>query len=257
MMKSPAIYKYYKDNPEDSDSQALLFGRFYHKFILENDTWEEEFAVAPYCDKRTKAGKEAWETFCKENEGKDIVTQQDYETVVAMRDAFMQTPFAPLLIQGEHEKSFFWTDEKTGLKCKIRPDSFGHIKDKYFCIDLKTTNCAETSKFMKQSIDLGYDLQASHYVDGLNKYYNKEFSFIFIVQEKSAPFLINILEADEYFMSNGKELRDLMLQEYKECTETGNWYGYLGKDGEVNQLTVPNWLQKAIDTENTEGDEFR
>lgn len=250
MMKSMATYKWYKDNPEDSDSQALLFGRFYHKFILENDCWEDEFAVAPYCDKRTKAGKEAWEQFCKENEGKDIVTQQDYETVVAMREAFMKTPFAPFLIKGEHEKSFFWTDEKTGVPCKCRPDSIVKIKEQYVCIDLKTTTNAETDAFMKQSYKLGYDLQAEHYCQGLKHIYGEDFKFIFIAQEKTEPYLCNVLEADEYFMQSGKELRNMLLEQYDDCCRTGNWYGLMGKTGEISSLSAPKWIRDSLMLEN-------
>lgn len=253
MMKSMATYRWYKDHPEDSDSQALLFGRFYHKFILENDCWEEEFAVAPLVDKRTKAGKEAWEQFCKDNEGKDVVTQQDYETVVAMREAFMKTPFAPLLIKGEHEKSFFWTDERTGLPLKIRPDSFGKIKDQYIAIDLKTTKNAETDAFMRDSLKMGYDCQAYLYKEGLEQHYGKDFKFIFIAQEKTEPYLVNILEADDYFIASGKEITEMLLDQYLECSESGNWYGYV-KNNEINSLGVPKWIQDSLMLDEEMGD---
>ena len=255
LMKSPAHYKYYKEHPEDCDTEALLFGRFYHKFILENDTWEEEFAVAPYCDRRTKSGKETWEQFCKDNEGKDIVTQQDYDKVVAMRKAFMETPYAPLLIKGEHEKSFFWNDEMTGLPLKIRPDSYGKIKEQYICCDLKTAVCAETDKFMRDSLRLGYDCQAYLYKMGLEQHYGKDFKFIFIVQEKVEPYVCNILEADEYFIASGKELTETLLDQYIECSKTGNWYGYV-KNKEINSLGVPSWLAQSLSLEESEGGDF-
>ena len=52
MAKSMAYYKYCKDNPGDKDSVSLLFGRAYHKYCLEPDTFYDEFAIAPYCDRR-------------------------------------------------------------------------------------------------------------------------------------------------------------------------------------------------------------
>lgn len=254
MVKSMAYYHYCKENPEDSDTEALLFGRAYHKLMLEPEDFDTEFAVAPYVDKRTKEGKATWQKFCEENEGKDIITQQTYETLLEMQKALYETPYVKLLIKGDHEKSYFWVDENYGLPMKIRPDSTGKIKDEYICIDLKTTVCAETDKFMRDSIRLGYDLQASHYLEGLEKTYGKKFKFIFIAQEKTAPYLVNVLEADEYFIQSGKELRDMLLQQYVECSESGNWYGYM-KDG-INSLGVPKWIEQSLMMNNEEEGEF-
>lgn len=35
MAQSMAHFKYFQDNPEDNDTQALQFGRAYHKYCLE------------------------------------------------------------------------------------------------------------------------------------------------------------------------------------------------------------------------------
>lgn len=250
MMKSMAYYKYVKENPQSKDNQALLFGRAYHKYMLEMDDFFEEFAIAPACDRRTKDGKAQWDQFCKENADKDIITQADFEVIKEMREALMSTPYVKLLIKGEHEKSFFWTDEKTGIPCKCRPDSFGQIKDQYIAVDLKTTTCAETDSFMRQANKLGYDIQAVHYRQGLETHYGKPFKFVFIAQEKTAPYLVNVLEADEYFMQGGEELRDMLLGQYKKALETGEYPGYM-TDG-INTLSAPNWLKKAMESENME-----
>ena len=46
MAKSPAHFRYWKDNPKE-DTPSLLFGRAVHKYILEKDDFYKEFAVAP------------------------------------------------------------------------------------------------------------------------------------------------------------------------------------------------------------------
>ena len=78
IMKSPAHYKYWKDNPQE-DTPALLFGRAAHKYILETYDFYNEFAVAPNCDRRTKEGKETWNKFVAESEGKDIITEEQFK----------------------------------------------------------------------------------------------------------------------------------------------------------------------------------
>ena len=123
IMKSPAHFRHWKDNPDITDTPSLLCGRAAHKYILETYDFYNEFAIAPICDRRTKEGKEKWNKFVSESEGKDVITQEQFEQIDAMRNAMLATPFVSKLINGEHEVSFFWTDEDTGLKCKCRPDS--------------------------------------------------------------------------------------------------------------------------------------
>ena len=256
MVKSMATWKYEKDHPEDSDSEALLFGRAYHKLMLEPDDFDSEFIVSPKFDRRTKEGKAAYEEFIKNAEGKDVINEETYQKLLEMQIALYNTPYVKLLIKGEHEKSFFWTDEKTGIKCKCRPDSFGKIKDQYIAIDLKTTTNAEGQAFMRDAMKFGYDIQAAHYCEGLENHYKKPFDFIFIAQEKTAPYLVNVLQADEYFIQNGKEIKNMLLEKYKECLEKDKWPGYMDESAGINSLSVPAWIKDSLSVEESGEGEF-
>ena len=254
MMKSMAHYKYYKENPEDSDTPAFLFGRAYHKLMLEPDDFETEFIVSPKFDKRTKEGKAAYEDFLVKAEGKDVIDEETYQKLLEMKEALYATPFVKFFIKGEHEKSFFWKDAETGIECKCRPDSYGMVKDNNVCVDLKTTTNAETDAFMRDAVKFGYDIQAYHYCEGLKATYGKDFKFLFIAQEKTAPYLVNVLEADDYFMRSGKELRKTLLEKYKKALETDVWEGYMTESSGVNSLTVPAWIRDSLDMDGGEGD---
>lgn len=250
IVKSPAHYRYWKDNPDDTDTPALLFGRACHKYVLETYDFYKEFAVAPNVDRRTKEGKELWNKFITESEGKDVITEEQFEVIDAMRNAMLSTPFVSKLINGEHEVSLFWTDEDTGIKCKCRPDSLND-KLKIIC-DYKTCDNAETQHFMRKAIDLGYDLQASYYLDGVKASIGLDCIFVFIAQEKKPPYAVNILQADDVFIRSGRQLYKDMLATYKECTETGNWWGYLGSENQINSLGVPKWLENMLGAESEE-----
>lgn len=247
MAQSMAHYKYFHDNPENKDTPALQFGRAYHKYCLEPYDFYNEFAVAPNVNRRTKAGKEEWEEFVEENKGKEVISEEMYETIDAMRNALYATPFAKKLIYGEHEKSFFWTDEESGFECKCRPDSFGKVGGQPICVDLKTCQCAETEKFMRDAVKLGYDIQASHYCAGLKANTGLDFEFVFIAQEKNPPYCVNILQADEFFMRSGNEVRASLLETYKECLEKNDFPAYMGfkDDIKISSLGLPEWMKKA------------
>ena len=109
---------------------------------------------------------------------------------------------------------------------------------------------------MRDALKFGYDVQAYHYCQGLEKTYKKKFKFIFIAQEKTAPYLVNVLEADDYFMKSGEELTKDLLQKYKKAVETDTWEGYMAKDSGINSLSVPAWLRDSLVVENDdqEGD---
>ena len=247
--KSPAHYKHFKENPME-DTPALLFGRAAHKYVLETYDFYNEFAVAPVCDRRTKEGKDIWNKFVADSEGKDVITQEQFEQIDAMRTAMLATPFVSKLINGEHEVSFFWTDEETGLKCKVRPDVLN--RNLKIIVDYKTTEDAETEAFKKSAIRYCYDLQAYMYQQGVKANIGEEYLFVFIAQEKKPPYAVNILEADGNFMASGKHIFREMLNVYKECAESGNWYGYLGSKNEINSLGVPKWMEQLLESEDEE-----
>ena len=98
---------------------------------------------------------------------------------------------------------------------------------------------------MKDAIKLNYDLQMAYYKDILDEAREKEHTVIFIAQEKNPPYLVNILEANEYFIRSGRDMYRTYLDMYAECLENDDWYGYT-KDG-VNTLGLPNWLQKQYE----------
>lgn len=256
MMKSMAHWKYFKDHPEDeTDTASLKFGRAYHKFMLEPYDFDNEYIVSPKFDRRTKDGKEQYAAFEKEANGKEIIDEETYEKLTKMREVLYATPYVKALINGEHEKSFFWVDSKTGIKCKCRPDSFGKFGSQNVIVDLKTTSDAETDAFMRSAIKYNYDVQAAHYSEGLEEIYKKEYIFVFIAQEVNAPYLVNVLQADEFFMQNGRDVRNEMLETYKKCLELDEYPAYMGFAEDktfINSLTIPQWLKNAMEYEETE-----
>lgn len=242
--KSPAHFRYKKDHPQE-DTPALLFGRAAHKYMLEKDDFFTEFAVAPVVDRRTKEGKEQWAEFVSISEGKDVISAEDFETIKEMYKVLYSTPFVEKLLSGEKELSYFMKDEETGLVIKCRPDCRTEIGGQWILVDYKTTSDADSDTFMKDAIKLMYDLQMSFYKDIADLKTGVEHLVVFIAQEKTAPYCVNVLQANEYFLKSGKDMYRTMLKTMAECEKTGNWYGYM-QDG-INVLGLPNWLQKQYE----------
>ena len=69
--------------------------------------------------------------------------------------------------------------------------------------------------------------------------------FIFIVQEKSEPYSINVFEMDMDYMAYGYDLYREYLGTYVSCESLDMWPGYLGPMNEPNVLSLPSWLGRS------------
>lgn len=241
----PQFFKYRLDNPKESDD--LVFGAAFHKLVLEPQDFDKEFVVMPNFDRRTKQGKSEYEKFILENVGKDIISLDQYETICGMRDSVMSNKLAVALLNGNHEHSFYYVDEFTGVPCKVRPDCYRFADDILIIVDLKSCRSAMPKDFIKSVIDYFYDLQTAMYTDGASKTLNipiEKIKFVFIVVEKTPPYLTAIYETTKTIYERGEALFREYVGTYKYCLETNNWYGINGYSYEPMLLGLPDWATK-------------
>lgn len=250
MNGTPEKFRWHMDNPDTEKSPALMFGSACHKWVLEKDDFGSEYAVAPQVDKRTKEGKAVWEQFCAENEGKAVVGQDDFNTMQAMRDALNSNRLAKKLMfgKGETEQTFFWTDAETGEKCKIKTDRIVKYNRRWYVVDYKTCQCAETNRFNSEIWKFGYYFQAGMYTDGVmhGKKLRKRPGFLIVAQEKKAPYSVNVIEISEEVMNAGVAKFRELIGKYHDCAVLDNWPGYM--TGDVpNDSFVPTWMEREME----------
>ena len=224
--KTPLHFKYERENPE-KETPSLLFGRAAHKMILEPQTFFNEFAIAPTVDRRTKQGKEEYNEFCQLNEGKGILSVDDYEVIRAMKKAVDEHPIASaLLFDGDFEQSFFWTDHETGERCKVRPDCMNTHKGVSYIIDYKTTDSCSDGAFERSVRKYHYKFQAGMYREGVFQNTYRDYVFVFIAQEKSAPYAVRVYFCTDEFVNEGYDEFRYAIGLYHECKTKNEWPGY-------------------------------
>ena len=243
--ESPQKFKYYKENPPEP-TPSLLFGQVFHKMLLEPDTFNYEFVVAPDANRRTKEGKQMWEDFVSEHENQTIITAEMCTHAKEMCEAVKREPLAVKLLNGAAGVPFFWTDEMTGEDCKCRVDVLNTEYSQPIIVDVKTTADASTDAFIRSAINYGYDMQSAMYSDGVEKNIGKKPLFVFIAVEKEPPYAVNILQADELMLRRGYDLFREYIGIYHDCKVSGNWYGYLGRLNQINNLALPSYLAKEV-----------
>lgn len=243
LRESPEKFKWYKEHPE-RPSPALLFGQAVHKLLLEPDGFESEFAVIPEVDRRTKSGREEYGAFLDENKEKGVITIEMFQTAWEMAEKAKQEPFVRKLLNGEREKPFFWTDEVTSEDCKCRVDCLTDIGGKPYIIDYKTCADASNDAFMRDAIRWGYHLQAAMYSDGVEHNIGEKTAFVFVAQEKTPPYAVNLFQADEAFVQYGYDVFRELMGVWHYCRTTNDYFGYLGKQKIINNLQLPAWMAK-------------
>ena len=251
MNDSPEKFKYFLEHPVEQ-TPALLFGSACHKFILEPQDFGKEYAIAPIgVDKRTKEGKAMWEAFMDDNAGKTIINFDDSATMALMEESIERCPLAKKLLRGKGstEEAFFWTDKDTGEKCKIKVDRLVKFNRRWYVVDYKTTQCAETYRFNSDIFKLGYYMQAGMYAEGVKtvKKLRKLPGFLFVAQEKKAPFSVNVIEVSEEVMNAGVAMFHALLREYHNCKIMDCWNGYV--QDVPNDSFVPGWLMNEYEDE--------
>ena len=244
--ESPQKFKYYKEHPEEP-TPALIFGQLFHTMVLQPERLEVEYAVVPCVDRRTKAGKEAYNQFLIDSQDKTVVPLEMVELASDMCGALLEDDYAIKLLNGQREKVYFWNDTLTGEPCKCRVDCETNIGDNLIIVDLKSTDNAETNAFMRSAVKYGYDFQSAMYSEGVEINTGKKPLFVFIAVEKKPPYAVNILQADPLFIRRGGDLFREYIGIYHDCNQTDNWYGYLGKFNQINNLALPSYLAKEVE----------
>ena len=217
--------KFYKDkSSEKGDTYSLIKISGKKEELLE----------------RLKEFEHDAELYEKSKSTKIMLTEKEFETIKAMDSAISLHPLAAKVLRTcEFQKKVEWTiSNKTKYKSKDDLIKFQGILDavttneqKHFIIDYKTAadGGANPKKFKYTVLDMGYYIQAACYVEWYEQQYGYTPVFYFFVQEKTAPFIMEIFKVPEYLIDLGR------LVYKKECFKLitalheNNFQGYENK----------------------------
>lgn len=222
---------------EPEPTAAMQLGSAVHTKILEPHLFEQEYALAPAVDRRTKDGKQAWADAAAG--GATLLSAADWDVLLGMDDAVRRHLAASRLLgrAGAAETSHLWVDSVTGIQCKCRPD---WLTEDGWVVDLKTTEDASPSGFAKSAANFRYHVQAAWYLDGLRACGLEPKGFIFIAVEKRPPYAVaTYLAADDMIAAGQAEARRC-LDRIAECRANDNWPGY---GDTVQLLSLPKWAK--------------
>lgn len=234
--KSPEHFRF----PAPRESKSFDVGKAMHRAILEPHLFEAAVVRGPV-DRRGNKWTHAAEAAA--HEGKLILTEGDYDTVLHVRDRAHAIPLVRNTIQGGKpaiEWSGYWIDDETAELCRCRPDVYR--EDVGLALDLKSAASAHPDDFARAAINFGYHCQEAFYTHGLEEIGKPVGGFAFLVFEKEAPYAAAIYELPPSIVEEGDAIMRAALNTYAACRKTDTWPGYAAED--VRELTFPRWAYK-------------
>lgn len=237
---TPAKYRYEQDHPQ-APTKTFDYGNAAHKLVLGNgpdlvlvdhDMWNTKAAKAEVAEARARGGIP--------------LKRHELDMVKAMAAAIREHPLAAALLDPDHgrpEQSGFWIDGPTGIRRRVRFDWLPTIHYGRLIIpDYKTANDASNDAVQKDIAKYGYNQQAAWYEEAAQALDlgGQDTELLLIVQEKAAPYLVNVVGFDFFSREIGRAKNRVAIETFAECTATGIWPGY---GDEPNYLALPGWAE--------------
>jgi len=278
--KDPEIYKLRYIDKKDEPTSAMEFGSMVHKYVLEPDSFLNEYFILPEKTSDLDHDSESLKAMCKELGEKVTGTKRElasrirnhnpdfqiYEEVVDSLSSGDKKPVPPDVAKkleeikskimshdkvgswislADKEKKGYWT-HSSGVVMPFVADAFLMHKGIGVCIDLKITTHFEPNKFMRNLFDSGYHIQAAAYCQAITELTGQTFeNFLFITIEPAAPHRIRFLQLDSAALDAGKlELNKYMI-EFKERFLNQDW-SPRDQDKQIQSVSLASWDWEKI-----------
>lgn len=238
--RSPAIfYALHLDprRPAPTTKAGHLEGALAHCAVLEPDQFDARYVVGPDVSRATKA----WKAFEVEHPGRECIKPDQYDTAMRQAESVRRLPeMAESLANGRAEVSAYWTDEGTGVLCRVRPDwtrDFG--ESGVVLLDLKTCSDAAPHEFRRQIARKRYHVQDAWYGDGFARASGRAvLAFIFVAVEDQWPYAASAVLIDDTSRDQGRRDYRRNLTTYSQCLQSGEWPGF---SSAIEIVTLPSW----------------
>jgi hypothetical protein len=199
-------------------SPAMRLGTLANHLVLGATAHGTQFAVWEGGIRRGKA----WDAFCEENPGREVVNLDEVATAEAIRGAVTAHPTAQaLLTSGAIEAPLSWT--VAGRACAGTPDVLGsdHL------VEFKVTHNANPSRFLWHAIRMGWLGQLAWYADGAD-YAGLEppRSLHIVAVESKPPHVVTVFDLTDLAVEFGRRQWRGLFERLLVCERTDRWPGY-------------------------------
>jgi hypothetical protein len=234
----PALFRYEQLHGQPP-KRVFDFGTAAHGIVLGSGPELVRVDAPNYLTKKAQAARDDART-----RGAVPLLPHEYEQVQAMAEAIRQHPAARALFaeaSGQPEQSLFWQDQRTGVWRRARLDWMPFATGRRMVVpDYKTAVSAAPSAIAKAVHSFGYHQQAAWYLDGVKALGGGDAAFVFVVQEKTPPYLVTVVELDPLALRIGRERNRQAIDLYRRCLTANDWPAY---SDSIESISLPAWAE--------------
>lgn len=237
LKRSPAHFRYVKDNDARTFKSEFDFGHVVHELVLDDGGGIDVIDAA---DWRTKAAKEARDA--SRAAGRSPLLVADYNRAKECAECVRLHPIAARLLDAADHKEVALVWDHDGITLKAKLD----LVAGKFGVDLKTTEYAASDAFGRSAGQYGYATQAAFYEEAMRQCLgitNPE--FLFIAVETNPPHPVNVIKLEDYVIDLAAGRNAALIDLYRRCVETNTWPAY--GDG-INVAQLPRWAEIEMET---------
>lgn len=238
----PALFRWEQDNPPEPKQQFDI-GKAAHKMVLGVG---EKIVRVDADDWKLKANQEIRKAAYAA--GQIPLLKSEVDAAQRMAGAVHTHPLAAALLKdGDAELSGVYTDPKTGVRLRFRPDWLTQLPSgRITIVDLKTSQSASPAEFASSAARFGYALQQVWYCEGLRVLeITDDPALLFLIVDKNPPHLVSIVQLDDDAIRYGERQMRRAINLYAACVEDDYWPGY---PETVHTISLPRWAYYAEET---------
>lgn len=245
----PARFQYRRQHGRP-DKRAYDLGHAAHREVLGVGT--EVVTVQKVTRDKQRVDAEDYATKSAQQhrdeirrEGKLPLLADEVADVKGMAAALRAHPWASKLFDpergGKPEVSMFWHDDAYGIDRRLRLDWMpADAPGRLIVPDYKSCISADRASIRSAVYKYGYFTQDVFYTDGLRALglADDDSAFVFVFQERTAPYLITVAEIDSDAKRAGRVRVDLACEVFRDCLEADVWPGH---SQDVELISLPRY----------------
>jgi PDDEXK-like domain of unknown function (DUF3799) len=244
----PARFEYDRRHPPEP-KEHLEFGTAAHKLVLgtgpdlevvPGDRWDTRAAKQQIAEIRAR--------------GAVPVKERDMQAVQDMATALRQTRLAAAMLDpgcGLAEQSIVWQDAATGVWRRARTDFLrwpATTEGRMITVDYKTATSADLESVRAAVARYCYHMQDPWYRDAVAAAgLDDDPAFCFVFQEKTPPYLVNVVQLDDAAVRAGQERNRLACEIFRDCTAAATWPGYCDYTPDPDVISLPPWAVRPAE----------
>lgn len=203
LLLSPLHLQRYLLRQHESTPQ-LDFGTAAHCALLEPERFAREYLTLPV--QKVDLFHEADLALIAEERREPVhfITEAQMAAIEGIRAEVEKLPeVVRMLREGLPERSVFWRDEASGIRCKVRPDMLV-LPD--IILELKTTFDASLAVFQRTLLMQRYHLSAAMYRQGVQHITGHPPSYVYLVASRNPPYQVQTFVPSPAMLREGEKM---------------------------------------------------